>query len=127
MPSCCAGTSTIRCDDSATALSRFRVRSTLTGTHDDVQSRVGRDTNQGRKMDPAIVPLVLVALVAAMYSTWQELRASLQPSTCTECPHCRDVVAERNHAAVEDARRQAELRTWYARRNGLDDEDDKRA
>ncbi len=75
-------------------------------------------------MDTAIVPLILVALVAGMYSTWQELRSSLQPSTCAECPHCRDRLAEQHAAAREDARRQAELRTWYARRNGLDDADD---
>lgn len=75
-------------------------------------------------MDPAIVPLVLVALAAGMYSTWQELRSSLQPATCAECPHCRDLLAERRAAAREDARRQAELRTWYARRNGLDDAED---
>ena len=75
-------------------------------------------------MDPAIAPLILVALVAGLYSTWQELRGSLQPATCTECPHCRDAVAARTAAAREDARRQAELRTWYARRNGLDDESD---
>lgn len=75
-------------------------------------------------MDPAIAPLILVALVAGLYSTWQELRGSLRPATCTECPHCRDVVAARTAAAREDARRQAELRTWYARRNGLDDESD---
>ena len=75
-------------------------------------------------MDTAIVPLVLVALVAAMYSTWQELRGSLQPVTCDKCPHCRDVTAAREAAAREDARRQAELRTWYVRRNGIDDETD---
>lgn len=77
-------------------------------------------------MDTAIVPLLLVAFVAAMYSTWQELRGSLQPSTCSQCPHCRDEVAQRRALATEDARRQAELRTWYARRNGLDDNDDDR-
>ena len=78
-------------------------------------------------MDPAIVPLVLVALAVGMYGTWQELRASVQPSTCDECPHCRDLLAQRRAAASEDARRQAELRTGYARRNGLDDDRDDRA
>jgi hypothetical protein len=77
-------------------------------------------------MDTAIFPLVLVALVVGMASTWHELRSSLEPSTCSECPHCRDLVAQRRHAALESARRQAELRMWYARKNGLDDEDDKR-
>jgi hypothetical protein len=114
------------CHASAIDLRPFRVHPSSEPGHDDGQSRTAAAQNQGQQMDPAIVPLVLVALVAAMYSTWQELRASLQPGTCTECPHCRDLVAQRKHAAVEDARRQAELRTWYARRHGADDEDDKR-
>ena len=69
-------------------------------------------------MDNAILPLILVALVAAMYSTWQELRASLQPTTCSECPHCRAALADRQAIAREDARRRAEMQTWQARRNG---------
>jgi len=44
-------------------------------------------------MDPAIAPLILFALVAAMAGTWIELKSSLQPAICPECPHCRDVVA----------------------------------
>ncbi|HVL53511.1 MAG TPA: hypothetical protein VM344_04570 [Vitreimonas sp.] len=75
-------------------------------------------------MDSAFVPLILLALVAGMYSTWQELHASLEPSRCSECPHCRDAQAERTAVAHADARRQAELRSWYARRNGLDDAED---
>jgi hypothetical protein len=75
-------------------------------------------------MDSALVPLILLALIAGMYGTWQELRASLQPSTCSECPHCRSLLAEQRAAAREDARRQAELRTWYARRHGVDEADD---
>jgi hypothetical protein len=75
-------------------------------------------------MDPAIAPLLLVALVAAMAGTWVELRNSLQPVTCAECPHCRELIATRERQAEDDARRQAELSTWYARRHGLDDRDD---
>ena len=77
-------------------------------------------------IDSAIVPLLLVALVAAMYSTWQELRASLQPATCSECPHCRDQLAAREAAAREQARRQADLRGSYARRTGAEERDDDR-
>ena len=77
-------------------------------------------------MDSAIVPLVLMAMVVAMGSTWQELRASLRPATCHECPHCQRILLERQRAALEDARRQADLRTWYARQHGLDDRDDER-
>jgi hypothetical protein len=77
-------------------------------------------------MDTSIVPLVLVALVAGMVGTWHELRASLEPAACTECPHCRDRKAAQLAAEQEHVRRQAELRSWYARRNGLDDEDERR-
>jgi len=75
-------------------------------------------------MDPAIAPLLLVAFGVALWSTWTELRSSLQPATCSECPHCRELLARRAQAAEDDERRQAELRTWYARRNGLDDRED---
>ena len=75
-------------------------------------------------MDPAIAPLLLFAFVAAMAGTWVELRSSLQPATCAECPHCRELLATRRREADDEARRQAELSSWYARRNGLDDHDD---
>jgi hypothetical protein len=75
-------------------------------------------------MDPAIAPLLLFAFVAAMAGTWMELRGSLQPVTCAQCPHCRELLAARRREADEEARRQAELSAWYARRNGLDDRDD---
>ena len=78
-------------------------------------------------MDVSIVPLVLVALVAAMASTWLELRNSLKPAFCDECPHCRSIRERERHEAEVEARRQRELGTWYARKNGLDDgEDDDR-
>ena len=75
-------------------------------------------------MDPAFAPLILFAFVAAMAGTWVELRNSLQPVTCAECPHCRELLATRRREADDEARRQAELSSWYARRNGLDDRDD---
>ncbi|HKG57501.1 MAG TPA: hypothetical protein VKA85_09650 [Candidatus Limnocylindrales bacterium] len=75
-------------------------------------------------MDPAIAPLLLFAFVAAMAGTWMELRTSLEPVRCSECPHCREALAVRQREADEDARRQRELSSWYARRNGLDDRDD---
>jgi hypothetical protein len=77
-------------------------------------------------MDPAIAPLLLVALGVAIWSTWKELRSSLQPAACAECPHCRALLDQRRRLAEDEARRQAELRTWYARRHGLEDEDDGR-
>jgi hypothetical protein len=75
-------------------------------------------------MDPSIAPLLLFALVAAIAGTWVELRNSLQPVTCAECPHCRQLIATRQREAEDAARRQAELSSWYARRHGLDDRDD---
>ena len=78
-------------------------------------------------MDTSIVPLVLVALAAAMTSTWLELRNSLKPAYCGECPHCRAARERERHERAEEARRQKELSSWYARRNGVDDgEDDDR-
>jgi hypothetical protein len=77
-----------------------------------------------KPMDPAIAPLLLFAFVAAMAGTWVELRSSLKPVTCNECPHCRELLATRRREADEEARRQAELSSWYARRNGIDDRDD---
>jgi len=77
-------------------------------------------------MDPAITPLLLFAFVAAMAGTWVELRSSLEPATCAECPHCQALLDTRRREREAEARRQAELRSAYARREGLDDEDDRR-
>ena len=77
-------------------------------------------------MDPAIAPLLLIAFGIAIWSTWRELRSSLEPATCTECPHCRELLEQRRREAEDEARRQAELRTWYARRHGLEDDEDAR-
>ncbi|MFL5679591.1 MAG: hypothetical protein ACJ77B_03235 [Chloroflexota bacterium] len=59
-----------------------------------------------------------------MAGTWMELRTSLEPARCSECPHCREALASRQREAEEEARRQRELSLWYARRHGLDDRDD---
>ncbi len=75
-------------------------------------------------MDPSIAPLLLFTFVAAMAGTWVELRNSLKPATCPECPHCREVLRLQQLAAEEETRRQAELRSMYARRYRLDDKDD---
>jgi hypothetical protein len=68
-----------------------------------------------------MAPLALSALAIAMIVTAYEMRASLAPATCAECPHCKAIAAERE-------RRERELETWYAKRNGLDvdDDDDRR-
>ena len=69
-------------------------------------------------MDTTVFPPVaLVALIVAMLITAYELHASLTPISCNECPHCRDVAAERKA-------RELELQTWYARTHGLDGDDD---
>jgi hypothetical protein len=75
-------------------------------------------------MDPAIASLILMALLAAMAGTWIELRSSLQPAVCSECPHCRQALAARRLEVEAEDRRQAELSTWYARRHGIEDPDD---
>jgi hypothetical protein len=71
-------------------------------------------------MDPTILqPFGLVAVVVAMLVTLYEMRSSLKPSTCPECSHCRAI-------AEEDARTQDRLAREYARRVGLDEDDDDR-
>jgi hypothetical protein len=76
------------------------------------------------RMDSTIVPLLLVALVAGIASSWIELRNSLKPATCAECPHCRAILARQRQEAAAEERRQRELSSWYARRHGLDDRED---
>jgi hypothetical protein len=68
-------------------------------------------------MDANVLQLALFAAVVAMVLTLYELRASLAPATCRECPHCRQLAAEKQ-------RRDEELQRWYARENGLDPDDD---
>jgi hypothetical protein len=66
-------------------------------------------------------PIGLGALVVAMIVTLYDMGASLRPSSCPECQHCREV-------AADDARLQEQLAREYAQRHGLeaDDEDDRR-
>jgi hypothetical protein len=65
-------------------------------------------------------PLGLGALVVAMILTLYDMGTALRPPACPECRHCEE-------RAREDARRQDQLAHEYARRNGLDiDEDDDR-
>jgi NADH:ubiquinone oxidoreductase subunit F (NADH-binding) len=61
----------------------------------------------------------LVALAVAMILTIYDLRASLSPETCSECVHCRE-------RAEAERLRQERLSREYARRHGLDHEDDDR-
>lgn len=67
----------------------------------------------------SIQPIVLGALAVAMLLTAYEMRVSLRPAACAECPHCRA-------AAHEREQRKRDLDAWYANHNGLDGEDDDR-
>jgi hypothetical protein len=64
-----------------------------------------------------LLPMALVALFVAILVTAFEMRASLAPATCDECPHCQA-------AATERAQRERELQSWYAKTHGLDGDDD---
>jgi hypothetical protein len=72
-------------------------------------------------MDVAMLqPLGLGAVIVAMVVTAYDMSASLRPTACPECRHCRQ-------RAEEEARLQDHLAGEYARRHGLDiDEDDDR-
>jgi hypothetical protein len=63
--------------------------------------------------------LGLIALAVAMLVTMYDLRLSLSPETCSECPHCLA-------RAETERRRQEELSREYARRIGLDEDDDRK-
>ncbi len=63
--------------------------------------------------------LGLIALAVAMLVTMYDLRLSLSPETCSECPHCLA-------RAEAERRRQEELSREYARRMGLDEDDDRK-
>jgi hypothetical protein len=72
-------------------------------------------------MDGSMLQLGLWALVVAMIVTLYDMRSALRPAACPECSHCRQ-------RAAEEARLQDRLAREYARRHGLesDDEDDRR-
>ena len=71
-------------------------------------------------MDSLIThPITLVALAMGIIAAAYEMRTSLEPAHCPECSHC--LAAARERAAA-----QHDLQDQYARRNGLDHEDDDR-
>lgn len=71
-------------------------------------------------MEGVILNATVLAVIVAMVLVAYDMRASLQPAECAECPHCRSLANER-------ARRQRELQAEYAREHHLDtDEDDDR-
>jgi hypothetical protein len=71
-------------------------------------------------MDTTLLQAAAVAAFLAIGVMAYELRASLAPPSCPDCPHCRAIAEERKQ-------RDRELATWYARQHGLDsDEDDDR-
>ena len=71
-------------------------------------------------MDSLILqPVTFIALAAAIIVTAYEMRSALEPVECPECPHCRA-------AANERAAHQQDLQDQYARRHGLDSDDDDR-
>ena len=61
----------------------------------------------------------LLAIAIAMVVTLFEMRVSLLPERCAECPHCRGI-------ADAERREQEQLAREYARRHHLDDPDDDR-
>ena len=72
-------------------------------------------------MESVLSSLLPFALLVAFVVTAYEMRASLEPDSCSECPHCQAIAAERE-------RRDRELRTEYSRSNRIDanDDDDRR-
>jgi hypothetical protein len=68
-------------------------------------------------MDPSIASMLAVAMIGAVGIVAYEMRTSLQPPACAECPHCR--ARELAHE-----REQADLQQQYAERWRLGDRDD---
>jgi hypothetical protein len=71
-------------------------------------------------MDQSLLPaLGLPALAVAMIVTLYDMASARKPVACPECGHCRAV-------AETAAREQERLNQEYARRIGLDEDDDER-
>jgi hypothetical protein len=68
-------------------------------------------------MDPSIASMLGIGFLIALGLSAYEVRASLRPPVCAECPHCRAM-------ARAKAQEQAELQDWYAHRWNLNDRDD---
>jgi hypothetical protein len=64
-------------------------------------------------------PITLVTLAIGIVVAAYEMRTALEPVHCPECPHCLE--AARRRASEERS-----LQEEYARRHGLDREDDDR-
>ena len=64
-------------------------------------------------------PITLVTLAMGLVVAAYEMRTALEPAQCSECPHCQE-------AARQRASEQRSLQDEYARRHGLDREDDDR-
>jgi hypothetical protein len=77
-------------------------------------------------MDASFAPIILAALTVGIVASAIELRAATMPPACPECEHCRARARDHQAAADERRRRQEELQGWYARRNGLDRDEDER-
>ncbi len=61
--------------------------------------------------------LVLIAVAIAIVVTLYEMGQSFRPAVCPECGHCRAL-------AEQEVQTQEHLAREYARRVGLDDEND---
>ena len=73
------------------------------------ERNVARVTMGSTRMDTSIVPLLFFALMAGIASIWIELRNSLKPAVCGECPHCRAIVARERQERADEAHKQREL------------------
>ena len=68
-------------------------------------------------MDPSIASMLAVAMIGAVGIVAYEMKASLHPPVCAECPHCRAL-------ELAHEREQADLQQQYAERWRLGDRDD---
>ena len=68
-------------------------------------------------MDPSIASMLAVAMIGAVGIVAYEMKASLHPPVCAECPHCRAL-------ELAHEREQADLQQRYAERRRLGDRDE---